>query len=75
MGVEVTKKRVFRFLNRFGIALTVLGLAAILLGLAGIIELDDFSYGLSAGVRVMGSLAVSGCLLSAISLFVMEQDD
>ena len=75
MGVEVTKKRVFRGLNRFGIALTVLGSAGLLLGLAGIIELDNFSYGLSAGVRVMGSLAVSGCLLSAISLFVMEQDD
>lgn len=75
MGVDVTKKRFFRSLNRLGIALTALGAAGLLLGFAGIIELEDFSYGISAGIRVMGSLAVSGCLLSAISLFVLEQDD
>jgi len=75
MSIDVTKKRFFWWLNRLGIALTVLGAAGLFLGLAGVIELDDFSYGISAGVRVMGSIAVSGCLLSAISLFVMEQND
>lgn len=68
-------KRVFRALNRVGICLTLLGAGGLLLGFAGVIDFDDFSFGISAGIRVMGSLAVSGCLLSAIALFVMELDD
>jgi hypothetical protein len=31
-----------------------------------------FTFGISAGVRIVGTLAISGCLLSAISCFALE---
>jgi hypothetical protein len=49
-----------------GNSLTILGCLGIVLGLIGYYDFDVVSYGLSSGVRVVGSFAIAGCLLSAI---------
>ncbi len=53
----------FIFVGNF---LTVLGCLGVIFGLAGSYDFDIFSYGLSSGVRIVGSVAIAGCLLSAI---------
>jgi hypothetical protein len=35
-------------------------------------DMDRFSFGLSAGVRIIGTVAISGCLLSAIGYGVSD---
>jgi hypothetical protein len=32
----------------------------------GIFDMEIFSFGLSAGIRIIGTVAIAGCLLSAI---------
>jgi hypothetical protein len=51
---------------------TILGCLGIALGLAGVYNLDIFSYGLSSGIRVVGSIAIAGCLLSAIGYGISD---
>lgn len=51
---------------------TLVGCFGIALGLAGIYNLDIFSYGLSSGIRIVGSLAIAGCLLSAIGYGISD---
>ena len=52
--------------------LTLIGCCGIALGLAGIYNLDMFAYGLSSGIRIVGSVAIAGCLLSAIGYGVSD---
>lgn len=68
------KRRVSKFVSRIGVLLTVIGVAGLALGFVGIVDFVDFDYGLSAGVRMLGSLAIVGCLLSAIGFFILEDD-
>ena len=51
---------------------TFVGCIGIALGLAGIYNLDIFSYGLSSGIRIVGSVAIAGCLLSAFGYGVTD---
>jgi hypothetical protein len=44
----------------------------ILFGLGGVIELNDFAVGISSGIRVIGTVAIAGCLLSAIGYGFLE---
>jgi hypothetical protein len=44
----------------------VLGSVALLFGLMNLIDFDSFSFGLSSGIRIIGSISIAGCLLSAI---------
>ena len=44
-------------------------------GLLGLIPLEIFALGLSSGIRVIGTLAISGCLLSAIGYGLMDYFD
>jgi hypothetical protein len=46
--------------------LTVFGVLGVVFGLVGFYDFDVVSYGLSSGVRMVGSVAIAGCLLSAI---------
>jgi hypothetical protein len=46
--------------------LTAIGVLGIVFGLTGFYDFNIFSYGLSSGVRMVGSVAIAGCLLSAI---------
>ena len=50
----------------------VVGLA---LGFFGVINFGDYSVGLSSGVRVIGSVGISGCLLCAIGFGWSEYQD
>lgn len=46
--------------------LTVVGIVGIIFGFIGFYDFDVVSYGLSSGARIVGSVAIAGCLLSAI---------
>jgi len=61
-----------KFIIVMGIFLTVVGCVGMLLGVFGVFNLDIFAVGLSAGIRVVGSVAISGCLLSAIGYGTRE---
>jgi hypothetical protein len=36
------------------------------LSFLGLLNLEIFSYGLSSGVRIVGSFAIAGCLINAL---------
>ena len=52
--------------------LTASGSLGIIFGLAGFYDFDIFSYGLSSGIRMVGSVAIAGCLLSAIGYGISD---
>jgi hypothetical protein len=60
---------IFKIVGNF---FTLVGCVGISLGLAGVYNLDIFSYGLSSGIRIVGSLAIAGCLLSAIGYGISD---
>lgn len=66
------RKRVYSWMNLVGIGFILVGSLGLVLGIAGVIDLDAFAFGISAGVRVVGTLAITGCLLSAIACFALE---
>ena len=53
-------------LTVLGNALTIIGCVGLLLAVSGVIDADSFAVGISSGIRVIGTVAVTGCLLSAI---------
>jgi hypothetical protein len=55
-----------------GNVLTVTGCTGLLLATTGLIPVQSFAIGISSGIRVIGSLAIAGCLLSAIGYGVEE---
>lgn len=55
-----------------GNALTVFGCTALLLGILNIFDMELFAFGLSSGVRIIGTIAIAGCLLSAIGYGVSD---
>lgn len=65
-------KRLYTWMSFIGNSFIVVGGLGLILGIAGVIDLDAFAFGISAGVRVVGTLAITGCLLSAISCFALE---
>jgi len=65
-------RKVYRLLIVVGNVLTVIGCAGLLLAATGLIPAQSFAIGISSGVRVIGSLAIAGCLLSAIGYGVEE---
>jgi hypothetical protein len=58
--------KIFSVLVVVGYVLTVLGCVGLGLGLVEIFNFDRVAFGLSSGIRIVGSVAISGCLLSAI---------
>ena len=63
---------IFKFTTALGIILTIVGFSVLSLGLLGVFNLDIFAFGLSAGIRVVGSVAISGCMLGAIGCWAKE---
>jgi hypothetical protein len=55
-----------------GNLLTAAGCVGLLLALSGFIRAESFAIGISSGIRVIGSVAIAGCLMSAIGYGVME---
>lgn len=60
------KHKIFSVFVVIGNTLTVLGCVGLGLGLVQIFNFDQVAFGLSSGIRIVGSVAISGCLLSAI---------
>ena len=44
----------------------------IVVGVSGLVSAEAFAIGISAGVRVIGSVAITGCLLSAIGYGIVD---
>jgi hypothetical protein len=63
---------VYRLLIVVGNVLTVIGCSGLLLAATGLISVQSFAVGISSGVRVIGSLAIAGCMLSAIGYGLEE---
>jgi len=55
-----------------GNLLTALGCLGIILGVLGIFDMELFSLGLSSGIRIIGTVAIAGCLLSAIGYGILD---
>jgi hydroxyethylthiazole kinase-like sugar kinase family protein len=64
-----------KLLVLFGNSMTLIGCVGLLLGATGIVSLEAFATGISSGVRVVGSVAVAGCLLSAIGYGIVDYLD
>ncbi|MBT8516973.1 hypothetical protein G6675_09315 [Polynucleobacter paneuropaeus] len=60
------KHKIFGIVITIGNGLTAIGCIGLVLGLAGIFSFDSLAYGLSSGIRIVGSVAIAGCLLNAI---------
>jgi hypothetical protein len=59
-------------LIKIGNSLTALGCAGLVLALSGLINADYFAIGISSGIRVIGSVAITGCLLSGIGYGIVD---
>ena len=64
--VKTTLKLIRSPLTLLGNTLTIVGCLGLLLALSGVIDASLFAIGLSSGIRVIGTVAITGCLLSAI---------
>jgi hypothetical protein len=42
------------------------------LGMLGVFDMEIFSFGLSSGIRIVGSVAIAGCLFSAIGYGIAD---
>ena len=64
--MNTTENYIYRPLTMLGNALTIIGCLGLLYAVSGVIDADSFAVGISSGIRVIGTVAVTGCLLSAI---------
>jgi hypothetical protein len=55
-----------------GNTLTSIGCLGLALGAVGVIDLELFALGISSGIRIVGSVAIAGCLFSAIGYGMLE---
>lgn len=65
-------KRVCKVLVFVGNLSTALGCLGVILGMFGVFDMDFFSLGLSSGIRIIGTVAIAGCLLSAIGYGILD---
>jgi hypothetical protein len=65
-------KRNCKVLVFVGNLLTALGCLGVILGMIGVFDMDLFSLGLSSGIRIIGTVAIAGCLLSAIGYGILD---
>ena len=70
--VITVKKYISGMLILVGNSLTAIGCVGLVLALSGLIQAEFFALGISSGIRVIGSVAVAGCLLSAIGYGMVE---
>lgn len=67
------KLKIFKYICWLGYVLASLGFLGVLLGILNIFDMQIFAIGLSSGIRTIGSVGISGCLLSAIGHASLEQ--
>ena len=65
----------YRLLINIGNTLIIFGCSVMIIGLIGLIPLDMFAVGLSSGIRVIATIAIMGCLLSAIGYGLIDYFD
>lgn len=70
--MSIASRFICTVLIRVGNSLTVIGCVALTLGLLDIIPVQIFAIGISSGIRVIGSVAIAGCLLSAMGYGASE---
>jgi hypothetical protein len=63
---------ILRMLVFTGNTLTFIGCLGLALGAIGVVDLDQFAIGISSGIRIVGSVAIAGCLFSAIGYGILE---
>jgi hypothetical protein len=56
----------------FGFFISSISFILISLGLWEFISVDMFAFGISSGIRVLGSCAIMGCLLSAVGYGIRD---
>ena len=61
-----------KLLITFGLILILASCVIILMGLLGVFSLDIFAFGLSSGIRILSSVAITGCLVGAIGYWIEE---
>lgn len=62
----------YGLLIKIGNSLTAIGCAGLILALSGLINADFFAIGISSGIRIIASVAITGCLLSAIGYGIVD---
>ena len=70
--MSTAKRFICKLLIVVGNSLTVIGCVGLMLGASGVIPAQLFAIGISSGIRVIGSVAIAGCLLSAMGYGAME---
>ena len=70
--MSIAGRFICKVLIRVGNSLTVIGCVGLLLGLSDIVPAQLFAIGISSGIRVIGSVAIAGCLLSAMGYGAIE---
>jgi hypothetical protein len=73
--VKVTTRQICGLLVLVGNSLTVIGCLSLILATTGLIRAELFAFGISSGIRMIASVAIAGCLLSAIGYGVVESFD
>ena len=56
-------------------SLTVIGCVGLMLDLWGVVPAEFFAMGISSGIRVIGSVAIAGCPLSAMGYCTVEYSE
>lgn len=73
--MSIARRFICKVLILLGNSLTVIGGVGLLLGLSDIIPAQLFAIGISSGIRVIGSVAIAGCLLSALGYGAIEYSE
>ena len=55
-----------------GNLLTAIGFTLLVFGAFNAFDMNVLSFGLSSGIRIIGSIAITGCLLSAVGYGISE---
>jgi hypothetical protein len=64
--------RIQKVFITFGLILILVSCSTIFMGLLGMFSLDLFAIGFSSGIRILASVAITGCLAGAMGYWIQE---
>lgn len=70
--MNISKKFIYKLLIFFGNSLTLIGCVGLILGSSGLLPMESLAIGMSSGIRIIGTVAITGCLLSAIGYGIAD---